>query len=237
MRELMLIRRTAMLLAAIPILAQAQDGVRTMDTRAFVHLMVDELELTDDSDVAWDIDLSVGGDLNKFWTKTRGERSDGDDDSTELQALYSKSLLPFWNLQTGIRRDLDPSPARNWAVVAINGLAPYFFEVEAELFLGEGGQSSMRVRGEYELLLTQRLILKPEIELVGYGRDEPLHRIGSGLSEARLNIRLRHEFRRELAPYIGLEWHRLFNRTKAFAKSAGHDDRDLALVIGLQAWY
>ena len=154
----------------------AQDGIKLMDKRAFVHLLVDELESTDaggDNDIAWDADLWVGGDFRKFWMKTQGEQSDSEDDRTELQLLYSKAILPFWDLQAGMRRDFEGVDERNWGVIALTGLAPYFFDVEAELFFAEGGQSSVRLRGEIELLLTQRLILTPELEIVGYGPVAP----------------------------------------------------------------
>lgn len=233
-------RIAIVVLGFLPSFGLAQSGIEMMDQRTFHHLMVDEFELndfSDENDLSWDIDYSVGGDFHRFWAKTEGVRADRPEKRSELQLLYSKSLLPFWNLQAGVRRDLDPSPERDWAVVAIHGLAPRFFEVEAELFYGDGGQSSMRVKGEYELLLTQRLILQPELEFVAYGRDAPGYLIGSGLSEVELGVRLRYEIKREIAPYIGLSWHRLFGRSRDFAVSAGRDANEAVLVAGLRGWF
>jgi copper resistance protein B len=227
------------LLAMLPIPVFAQSGVELMDKHVFTELMVDEFEFVDvgdENDFAWDIDVSVGGDLHKFWSKARGNRSDGEDE-TELQFLYSKAILPFWDLQAGVRRDLEPGPNRSWAAIGVQGLAPYFFEVEAELFLAEGGQTSFRVKGEYELLLTQQLILSPELEISGFGRDEPGRGVGSGLSEIEFDVRLRYEVKRELAPYVGLSWHRLYGATKDFARLAGHDSDDLVFSIGIRGWY
>jgi copper resistance protein B len=226
-------------LLLLPVPGLAQGGIELMDEHVFTEIRADEFEFVDagdENDFAWDLDLSVGGDLHKFWSKTRGRRGD-DGDETELQFLYSKAILPFWNLQAGVRRDLDPGPNRNWAVVGLQGLAPYFFEVEAEFFLAEGGQTSFRVRGEYELLLTQRLILSPELEIAGYGREEPLRRLGSGLSEVGFDLRLRYEIKREIAPYVGLGWHKLLGGTKQFAQAAGQDADDLVFSIGIRAWY
>ena len=217
-----------------------QEGIRLMDKRTFVHLMVDELEAADaggENDIAWDIDLWVGGDFRKFWMKTQGEQSDSEEDRTELQFLYSKAILPFWDLQAGVRRDLEGVDERNWGVIGLTGLAPYFFDVEAELFFAEGGQSSVRLRGEVEYLITQRLILTPELEIVGYGRDEPNRFIGSGISELEFDVRLRYEIRREFAPYIGLTWHRLQGNTADFATRSGRDESDTVLTIGVRTWF
>ena len=233
----------SLLLAAtmiLPAAALAQDGIKLMDKRAFVHLLVDELESTDaggENDIAWDVDLWVGSDFRKFWMKTQGEQSDREEDRTELQFLYSKAILPFWDLQAGVRRDLDGVFERNWGVIGLTGLAPYFFDVEAELFFAEGGQSSIRLRGEIEYLLTQRLILTPELEIVGYGRDERNRFIGSGLSEIEFDLRLRYEFKRELAPYIGVTWHRLQGSTADIAAISGRDESDTVLTIGLRTWF
>jgi len=231
--------RSIVLLLALPVPVLAQSGIELMDNHVLVELMVDEFEfvdVADENDFAWDLDVSAGGDLHKFWSKTRGHRGN-DGDETELQLLYSKAVLPFWDFQTGVRRDFDPARDRNWAVVGVQGLAPYFFEVEAELFLAEGGQTSLRVKGEYELLLTQRLILSPELEITGFGRDEPGTLSGSGLSELEFDVRLRYEVKRELAPYIGLGWHRLYGSSRDFARIAGRDEDELVFSIGVRGWY
>lgn len=230
----------ALLLIASPAYVIAQGGVELMDDHTFVHLMVDEFEFVDvggENDFAWDIDISAGGDFDKLWAKTRGEQTDGGPDSNELQLLYSRAILPFWDLQAGVRRDLDPGPDRDWAVLAIRGLAPYFFEVEAEIFLGEGGQTSLRVSGEYELLLTQRLILTPELEFVSHGRKDPARLTGSGLGGIELDLRLRYEIKRELAPYIGISRHRLLGGSADLARIAGLDSDETVLSIGIRGWF
>lgn len=231
--------RFVLLLTVVAPLARAQNGVELMDEHTFVYLLVDEFEfvdVADENDFVWDIDISAGGDLHKAWFKTRGERRNGADLS-EVQVLYSKAILPFWDFQAGVRRDLDPSPDRDWAAFSIRGLAPYFYDVEAELFFAEGSQTSLRVRGEYDLLLTQRLILSPELEILGYKRDEPSGLIGAGLSELEFDVRLRYEIKREIAPYIGLGWHRLYGTTRDLARAVGRDADDTVLSIGIRAWF
>jgi copper resistance protein B len=235
-------RRFPVLLALIAVASPvaAQSGIELMDARTFVFLMADEFEIADvngSNDFVWDVDLSVGGDFHKFWFKTRGEHSEEDPDESDAQVLYSKAILPFWDLQAGMRRDLDPGDERNWAAFSIRGLARNFFDVEAELFLAEGSQSSLRIKGEYELFITQRLILSPELEIVSYGRSEPVRQIGSGLSEIEFDLRLRYEWKREVAPYIGLGWRRLAGDTRAMARAEGDVVRDTTLFIGLRAWF
>lgn len=226
--------------ALLPSLTLAQQGIHLMDTRTFVKLMVDEFEVTDvadENDFDWDAELSVGGDLHKFVMTTEGGSGDGGTDTSELQFLYSKAITPFWNLQAGLRAEDDSASNRDWAVVSLKGLAPYFFEIEAELFFADGGQSGFRVKGEYEVLLTQRWILSHELELLGYGHKDSIGSNGSGVSNLEFNVRLRYEIKRELAPYFGISWNRFYGDAKAFAQSAGRDVTGARLVVGLRTWF
>ena len=224
----------------LPQVAIAQDGIRLMDKNVFYMLDVEELERTsfgDSHDYAWDADFWAGTDLNRLWIKTKGEAAAGGTDHGELQILYSRAIAPFWNLQTGVRHEFEPKPEMNSAVLAVEGLAPYGFEVEAELLFADGGPTTLRIRTNYELLLTQRLILTPEAELTAYSASDALRGIGSGLGRLELGLRLRYEFRREFAPYIGLYWVSLHGQTGDLAVLGGHNADDLELVAGLRFWY
>ena len=179
----------------------------------------------------------IGQDLNKFWLKTEIEREDGKTEEAELQALYSKGVSPFWDFQVGIRRDFQPTPGLNWAVIGLQGLAPYFFEVDTALFIGESGRTALRVEAEYELLFTQRLILTPEIEVNLYGKNDEELGVGSGLSDIEAGLRLRYEIRREFAPYIGVSWSKSFGNTANFAREDGEDTNDIQWVIGIRTWF
>jgi copper resistance protein B len=154
-----------------------------------------------------------------------------------LQALYSRAIAPYWDLQLGLRHDFQPSPSRSWGVIGIQGIAPYFFEVDTALFIGESGQTALRVEAEYELLFTQKLILTPEVELNFYGQDDKDLNIGSGLSDLEAGLRLRYEIRREFAPYIGVNWNKSFGNTADFASAEGEDTDDVQWVVGLRAWF
>lgn len=201
---------------------------------------VDQLERRQtegDDPVALEGQLWAGHDLNKVWLKVDSERVDGDYDELELQALYSRAVTPFWNLQVGARRDIKPEPDRDWAVLTLQGLAPYQFEVEASLFVGESGRTALRLVSEYELLLTQRLILSPEVELNVYAHNDPDTGVGSGLADVQAGLRLRYEIRREFAPYVGLNWQKRYGNSADFAADDGDDIEDLQLVVGLRMWF
>lgn len=232
--------RIVLLLLLLPQLAVAQDGIRLMDKNVFTMLDVEELELTtfgESHDYAWDVDFWTGTDLNRLWIKTKGEAAAGGNDHAELQILYSRAIAPFWNLQTGVRHEFEPEPAQNAAVLAIEGLAPYGFEVEAELLLAEGGQTTFRLRTNYELLITQRVILTPEAEITAYSTSDERRGLGSGLGRIEIGFRLRYEYRREFAPYIGLYGVRLRGQTGDLAVLRGHDADDIELVAGIRFWY
>ncbi|HGG60262.1 MAG TPA: copper resistance protein B [Gammaproteobacteria bacterium] len=187
--------------------------------------------------LVWDAQGWIGKDLRKLWLKTEGEREDGETTEFEFQALLDRAIAPYWDFQVGWRGDFKPKPTRDWLVIGVQGLAPYFFEVDAALFVGDSGRTSARLDAEYEMLFTQRLILTPEIEVNLFGRDDQAVSIGSGLSDVEAGLRLRYEIRREFAPYIGINWWRKFGGTADFAELAGDKTEDTQLVAGIRAWF
>lgn len=210
------------------------------DDPMLAMLMIDQLEVrdTDASNVtAWNAEAWLGKDLHKLWLKTEGEYHDGETEEAELQLLYSQAVSSFWNSHIGWRRDLRPKPTRDWLALGIKGLAPYVFDVDMALFIGEEGRSSARLDAEYEYLFTQRLILSPEIEVNLYGKDDPELGIGSGLSDVTLGLRLRYEIRREFAPYVGIQWKGLYGDTADFAEASGVDTSESTWVAGIRAWF
>ncbi len=203
-------------------------------------VIVDQLEIRDadhDNPAILEAQAWAGYDLDKLWFKIEAERVDGETEELELQALYSKAISRYWNLQGGLRHDFEPEPGRSWAVIGLQGLAPYFFEVDTALFIGESGQTNLRFEAEYEMLFTQKLILSPEIEVNFHGRNDPDTGVGSGLSDLELGLRLRYEIRREIAPYVGINWQRKFGNTADFAGDAGEDIEDTQLVAGIRMWF
>jgi len=231
---------TAILAAAI-CLTVADDATADMeDDPLLLTVILDQLEMRDvggDNTLSWDGQGWLGRDLHKIWFKTDGERTAGSTDEAELQFLYSKVIARYWDFQLGVRHDFKPSPSRSWAAIGFKGLAPYFFDIDAAAFIGESGRTALRFEAEYELLFTQRLILTPDIEINLYGQNDPDAGIGAGLSDLEAGLRLRYEIRREFAPYIGVNWSRLFGNTADFARIAGEKSSETQLVIGLRAWF
>jgi copper resistance protein B len=210
------------------------------DDPLLTMLVVDQLEIREtdgDNPLVWDAEGWVGKDLHKLWIKTDGEYVDERVEEMELQLLYSRAVAPYWDLQLGWRRDIRPTPERDWMAFGLKGLAPYFFDIDASLFVGESGRTAARLKAEYEVMLTQRLILAPEVELNLHGKDDSDTETGSGLSDIEAGLRLRYEVRREFAPYIGLNWTRLYGNTADFAREEGEDVDDLQMVLGVRFWF
>ncbi|MDF1806213.1 copper resistance protein B [Hyphomonas sp.] len=198
-----------------------------------------EAQITEgDDDFVWNGQAWYGGDINKLWFKSEGRASlnGGEVDDAEIQVLYSRAIAPFWDVQAGLRYDIEPDGLAH-GVVALNGLAPYWFEVDASAFLSEKGDLTARVEAEYELLLTQRLILQPRIEANLSAQDIPKRETGSGLNSIDAGLRLRYEFKREVAPYIGVEWQSAFGETRDMIKAAGRNGDEVVFLAGLRTWY
>ena len=187
---------------------------------------------------AWEGDAWYGGDYNRLWVKTEGEGEFGGSlESAEVQALYSRAIDPWFNLQAGLRYDIRPKPDRAHLVVGVQGLAPYWFEVDAAAFLSEKGDLTGRFEAEYDQRITNRLILQPRLEIELAAQDVPELGIGSGLSSAEAGLRLRYEIKREFAPYIGVEYERRFGDTARFARAEGEDVGGWAFMVGLRSWF
>lgn len=210
------------------------------DDPLLAMVMVNQLEVrtvSGQDPLVWDAEGWIGRDLNKLWIKTDGEYKDGRAEETEFQALYGRAITPFWDLQLGWRRDIRPTPDRDWLAVGVKGLAPYFFDVDVAIFVGDNGRTAARIQAEYEIMFTQRLILVPEIELNLYGKDDEAVSLGSGLSSLETGLRLRYEIRRKFAPYLGLNWIRLCGKTADYAREEETPVDDVQFVFGVSAWY
>lgn len=187
---------------------------------------------------AWDAEAWFGGDVHRLTVKSAGSGAFGGRlDRAEVQALYSRAVGPYFNLQAGLRQDLGPRPARTYAVLGFEGLAPYWFEVEGAVFLSDKGQVLARLEGSYDQRITQRLILQPRAEVNLSAQAMPAEGLGAGLVDAELGLRLRYELKRELAPYVGLAWERKFGATARYARQAGEDTGGLSFVAGLRLWF
>ena len=208
---------------------------------AFSQLMLDRLEYRMGKGADgyhWEGEGWIGDDINRFAFKTEGEGAFGGPlERAEVQALYSRAIDPWFNLEAGVRHDIRPDPRRTYAVVGIEGLAPYWFEVSAQAFLSNRGDAHLRLEGSYDQRISQRLILQPAAEINVAAQDVPELGIGSGVSDVELGLRLRYEFAREFAPYVGVNWERKLGDTARFARADGERASATSLVMGVRFWF
>lgn len=223
--------------------AQKNFGVQFVhDNEIFAVFRGDRLEYQTgegNEKFLWDVQAWVGSDYNKIWFKSEGtwllDPEKFDEAETEL--LYSRNIAAFWDLQIGMRHDFKPDPDRTFAAFGLEGLAPYWFEVEATAYISEDGDISAGFEAEYDLLLSQKLILQPRFETSVAVQEVEKYGVGRGLNDIELGVRLRYEIRREFAPYIGVSWSRKLGETKDLAQDEGEDTDVISFVAGLRVWF
>jgi copper resistance protein B len=184
----------------------------------------------------WDFKGWAGGDTHKLWLKSEGQYRAGNLEDAEVWALYSRAVSTFWDVQAGLRRDIKPY-ATSYLTVGLNGLAPYFIETEAHLFVSDAGDVSLRLRGETDFLFTQQLILQPYVETRLFATDIPAQDIGAGLSSGQVGLQTRYEITRKLAPYFDISYSQKFGRTASFAEDEGQESGALVAAIGLRLMF
>ena len=215
-------------------------GHKVHDSAINSFFLLDQLEYQDadeGSTLAWDASGWVGGDINRVWFRSEGERTNGVTEDAELQLLYGRSIGPWWDVVAGVRQDFKPESPQTWAAFGIQGMALYAFEAEATAFVGENGQTAARLEGEYDILLTNRLILQPTAEMNFYGKNDPERGVGSGLANTELGLRLRYEIVRQFAPYIGVSWSRSYGNTADMVRDEGGDVDEARFVAGIRMWF
>jgi copper resistance protein B len=213
-----------------------------MDNNIFYHLLFDQLEARTngtDSEFRWDGEGWIGTDMNKFWFKSEGFVEHGRMTDRDQEALYDRPLplLRYFDLQAGVRYDLDSDPGRTWGAIGIEGLAPYFFEFAPTIYFSHRGFFAGRVEGSYDILITNRLIAQPQFELNFYSKSNRSRGVGSGLSDLDTGLRIRHEISRKFAPYIGFAYTQTFGHTARFTREDGGIVHDPRFIFGARVWY
>ncbi|MCM8731603.1 copper resistance protein B [Hephaestia sp. GCM10023244] len=225
-----------------PTMAVARETVRREhgDIKGSM-ILIDQLEAVIGNGkhgYAWNAQGWYGGDIDRLWIKTEGESRFGERlKGAEAQTLWSHALDPWWNLQAGVRHDFRAGQDRSYAVVGIQGLAPYWFDMDGALFLSDKGDITARVAAEYDLRLTQKLILQPTVELNFAAQDVPDLGVGAGLSTAELGLRLRYQIIPEFAPYVGTAYERAFGDTADFRHLRQEQAGGWNFLIGIRAWF
>lgn len=210
------------------------------DEHSFGSLLVERLEqvhTSDNTSTEYDLQAWYGHDYDRAVLKAEGEYDGGKLQDARTELLWGHAVAAYWDTRLGVRHDSGSDPSRTWLAFGIQGLAPYWFETEVTGYVGDKGRTALRVAASYELLLTQKLILQPRVEANAYGKADPDRALGSGLSDLTAGLRLRYEFRREFAPYLGIERVDKLGRTADFAKAAGNDTKETRYVAGLRFWF
>lgn len=214
--------------------------LRLADEHNFGSVLFNRLERgvgTGSPVTAYDAQASFGKDFNRMVIKAEGEVSQGKLTDTRTELLWGHAVTPYWDTQLGVRHDSGSGPDRTWLAAGVQGLAPYWFEVDATAYVGNGGRTALRLGAEYEVLLTQKLILQPRAELSAYGKDDAANGIGRGLSSGVVGLRLRYEVTRQIAPYIGVERSSKWGRTADLARSTGDPVGETRWVAGVRVWF
>jgi copper resistance protein B len=210
------------------------------DEARFGKVLIDQLEYVDGADgkgFALDAQAYYGGDVNKLSFKADGERTAGHLRDLRSELLWAHATSAFWDTQLGVRHDFGTGPGRTWAAIGMQGLSPYWFNIEATAYIGQSGRTAARFEAEYDLQLTQKLIFTPDLELNAYGKSDPARRIGAGVSNAELGLRLRYEITRQFAPYVGIDWNRRVGKTADLVRAAGEPAFEHAIVAGVRIWF
>jgi len=213
---------------------------RMGDVHNFYGLLVDRFErvhTSDNSSTQYDLQAWYGRDYDRAVLKAEGEYDGGELQDTRTELLWGHAVAAYWDTQLGVRYDGGTDPSRQWLAFGVQGLAPYWFETELTGYIGPESRTALRFAAEYELLLTQKLILQPRVEANAYGTSDPERQLGNGLSDLVAGVRLRYEIRREFAPYIGVEQAAKFGNTADYAREANEDTHETRWVAGLRFWF
>jgi copper resistance protein B len=215
------------------------DRLTLADEHRFYAVLGDRLEYNEFNDSGvFDLQAWYGTTFDRLVIKTEGDISDGELEENQTDILWSHAISAYWNTQVGVRADyFEAGQNRQWLAFGLQGLAPYWFELDMTAYLGEQGNTAFALEAEYELLLTQRLIIQPRVELTFFGKDDQENALGSGLSSSAVGVRVRYEFTRQFAPYIGVEWTNLYGNTADFAQIDGQSDSNTEFVAGIKFWF
>jgi copper resistance protein B len=212
-----------------------------MDRGIVTHLLFNELEGRfngSNTEFRWEGQGWVGTDYDKLWIKSEGTlQGNGKLDDGQHQFLYSRAITTYFDLQGGLRSDIDSRPTRNWGALGIQGLAPYFFDLELTGYASNEGHLAAKLEASYDLLLTQRLILQPQIEVNLYSKADPVRQVGAGFSDIDIGLRLRYEIDRKFAPYLGVVYEGKFGQTASFARRASESTGDVRFAFGVRLWF
>lgn len=211
-----------------------------MDQERYFHGIMNELEgryAPGGTDFRWDGEAWYGSDYNKLWLKTEGTQERGRLHDGDHELLYSRAISPYFNLQGGVRVDLDDGPTRTWGALGVQGLALYEFEVQATAYVSDRGRFAAKLEGSYDFLLTNRLILQPQAEFNLYTRSDAARQVGAGLSDVDAGLRLRYELWRKFAPYVAVTYSGFLTQAHRIVRDQGGETGTLRFTLGIRSWF
>ena len=225
-----------LLLVTSPLNAMFNDNPRLSKTVAEIEYFNDQGTGT----LEWDIDAWYGRDLSKFWLKTAGELSNSEVENANIELVYSQAASAYWDRQFGVRHDIKPEVngnTRNWLSFGYIGTAPYFLDVDARLFIGEESSTQLLIELEREIMLSQRWVLTPELDIIANGKTNQTYREGAGLSSLEFSLRLGYEHSKKFQPFIGFTAQQSFGRTRSLQREDGNSTSDIEINMGLHFWF
>ncbi|BED88251.1 MULTISPECIES: copper resistance protein B [unclassified Pseudoalteromonas] len=222
-----------------PYALEGNERLTLADEHPFYALLGDRLEYNEQANAGvFDLQAWYGTTFDRLVIKTEGDFSEGSIEENQTDILWGHAVSAYWDTQAGVRLDYNKEGEnRQWLAFGLQGLAPYWFEIDMTAYVGERGNTAFTLEAEYELLLTQKLIIQPRAEITLYGKNDKQNELGSGLSSSAIGFRVRYEFTRQFAPYIGVEWSNKFGNTADYATSSGQSSNNTAFVAGIKFWF
>ncbi|MEO8599492.1 MAG: copper resistance protein B [bacterium] len=214
--------------------------IKMADEHNFASLLLNRFERAygnDSNSTAYDAQAWFGKDYDRLVIKAEGDVAQGKLQDSRTELLWGHAITPFWDAQMGLRYDDGSGPGRSWLAIGVQGLTPYWFDVNATAYVGNNGRTALRLGAEYEILLTQKLFLQPSLEINMYGKRDAARDIGSGFSSGVAGLRLRYEINRQIAPYIGVERSSKFGETADLTRVAGERSAETRWVAGVRFWF
>ena len=206
----------------------------SVDNPLISTLNVDRFEIHNDPERSSLIEgrWRLGYDIDKLYLYHTIEASKEGIEAYQSRFLYARAISAFWDMQAGVSYDTQGEHAQTWAEISLMGLAPYYFETHLSLRLNSEGNVGLNLATEYELLLSQKLILSSSLEADFYTQEDSKMQISSGLSSLEAGLRLRYEIKREIAPYIGITWE------KSMGEESQESPSDTThLLLGIKFWF
>ena len=222
-----------------PYALEGNERLTLADEHPFYALLGDRLEYNEQANAGvFDLQAWYGTTFDRLVIKTEGDFSEGSIEENQTDILWGHAVSAYWDTQAGVRLDYNKEGEnRQWLAFGLQGLAPYWFELDMTAYVGERGNTAFTLEAEYELLLTQKLVIQPRAEITLYGKNDKQNELGSGLSSSAIGFRVRYEFTRQFAPYIGVEWSNKFGNTADYATSSGQSSNNTAFVAGIKFWF